>query len=101
VVFGFSIGFTFESMARCWLCNKRYGIVNIFAAAVCWGLWKLRNCECFQGECWLGMKSLRHVVLPMMRCWRILVLVKMIDGFDDAFSLLDIQVWRPEQIGFS
>jgi predicted GNAT superfamily acetyltransferase len=46
-VFGFAIGSDFESMTKCWLCNKKYGNFNIFAAAVCWALWKLRNCVCF------------------------------------------------------
>jgi hypothetical protein len=44
------------------------------------------------------MKSLWKVVLPILRCWRILVPVKMIPGFDDAFNKTEVQVRRPEQI---
>jgi hypothetical protein len=35
---GFSIGDCFESMAKCWLCNRKYGVVNMLSSAVCWGL---------------------------------------------------------------
>jgi hypothetical protein len=34
-IVGFSIGTNFESMARCWLCNKKYGIVNVIFSTVC------------------------------------------------------------------
>jgi hypothetical protein len=34
-VMGFHIGEDFESIARCWLCNKRFGVVNILSSAVC------------------------------------------------------------------
>jgi hypothetical protein len=32
-----------------WLCNKKYGVVNMLSSAVCcWGLWKLKkNSLCF------------------------------------------------------
>jgi hypothetical protein len=33
-IIGFSIVNNFESMARCWLCNKKYGIVNVISSAV-------------------------------------------------------------------
>jgi hypothetical protein len=49
----------------------------------------------------MGMKSLWCVVLPMLRCWRIMVPLKMIVGFDDAFNLMEILVRRPEHIGLN
>jgi hypothetical protein len=55
-IFGFEVGSCYESMAKCWLCNKKIGIVNVFSAAVCWGIWKLRNALCFQGVPWRNMK---------------------------------------------
>jgi hypothetical protein len=36
-VIGFSIGSNYESFAKCWLCNKRFGVVNMFTVALCWG----------------------------------------------------------------
>jgi hypothetical protein len=53
---GFEIGYDYESMAKCWLCNKKIGIVNTLTFAVCWGVWKLRNLLCFQGAAWKSMK---------------------------------------------
>jgi hypothetical protein len=52
---GLEIGADFESMARCWLCNKKFGIVNMMTAAFCWSLWKLRNNMCLQGVAWSSM----------------------------------------------
>jgi hypothetical protein len=42
----------YESLAKLWLGNKKHGVLNIVCSAVCWGLWKLRNCLCFQGLMW-------------------------------------------------
>jgi hypothetical protein len=38
---------SYEQMAKCWLCNKKFGVTNMITLAVCWGLWKLRNALCF------------------------------------------------------
>jgi hypothetical protein len=64
----FQIGQDFESIARCWLCNTKFGIVNMFSSAVCWSLWKLRNSMYFQGVAWEGMKAVWRRVLPMLKC---------------------------------
>jgi hypothetical protein len=37
-VVGFSVRSDYESMARLWLCNKKFGSVNIISSAVCWAL---------------------------------------------------------------
>jgi hypothetical protein len=42
-VIGIHIGSDYESVARLWLCNKRFGLINVISSAVCWCLWKLRN----------------------------------------------------------
>jgi hypothetical protein len=36
--YGVNIGLDFESMAKLWLCNKKYGVVNMVSAVVCWGI---------------------------------------------------------------
>jgi hypothetical protein len=46
-IVGFPIGSNYEYVAKCWLCNKKFGVVNMFSSAVCWSLWKLRNSICF------------------------------------------------------
>jgi hypothetical protein len=67
-------------MAKCWLCNKKFGIVNVFSAAFCWGIWKLRNGLCFHGVPWRNMKQVWWMILPMLRCWRILLPLQSMDG---------------------
>jgi hypothetical protein len=67
-------------MATCWLCNKKYGVAIVFASTVCWGYWKPRNLLCFQGAVWTGMRGLWDLVLPMLRSWRILIPVAMMDS---------------------
>jgi hypothetical protein len=43
---------SFESIAKYWLSNKKYYVINIFTSAALWGLWKLRNHLCFQDGRW-------------------------------------------------
>jgi hypothetical protein len=57
-VTGVRIGVNFESLAGFWLCNKKFGVTNMISSAVCWSLWKLRNCLCFQGVDWVSMRML-------------------------------------------
>jgi hypothetical protein len=68
-VIGVQTGSDFESIAKMWLCNKIFGVINIVTSAVCWGIWKLRNLICFQRDAWLGMQMLWKQVLPMLRSW--------------------------------
>jgi hypothetical protein len=51
-VLGIKMGKNYESIAKLWLCNKRYGVTNIVTSALCWSVWKLRNILCFQGACY-------------------------------------------------
>jgi hypothetical protein len=46
-VLGVEIGAYYESIARLWLCNKKYEVANIVTSAVCWSIWKLRNVMIF------------------------------------------------------
>jgi hypothetical protein len=65
-VAGFNMGIDFESMAKCWLCNTKYGVANVLSSVVCWGIWKLRNSLCFQDVRWRSMKQLWSMVIPML-----------------------------------
>jgi hypothetical protein len=97
-VAGFSVGADYESMARLWLCNKKFGGVNIISSAVCWALWKLRNTLCFQDVPWRNMKHVWNLVLPMLRCWSVLVPLKLAAGFEDVRTSLERLAMRPLQI---
>jgi hypothetical protein len=57
VVLDIKIGEAYESITKLWLCNKKFGICNMFTSAVCWSLWKLRNSLCFQDVAWTGMED--------------------------------------------
>jgi hypothetical protein len=35
---GVQMGKDFESLAKLWLCNKRFGIINIVTSTVCWSI---------------------------------------------------------------
>jgi hypothetical protein len=66
-----------ESVAKCWLCNKKYGVVNMLSSG---GLLKLRNSLCFREANWVDMKMLWQQVILMMRYWHVLVPLKETDG---------------------
>jgi hypothetical protein len=93
-VAGFELGINYESIAKLWLCNKKFGVINIFSSAVCWGLWKLRNALCFQDVAWKNMKQLWFMVL-MIRCWSVLVPMKMAAGFENALASMEKLVSGP------
>jgi hypothetical protein len=40
-VVGFEIGTDFEYVAKRWICNKKFGLVNMVSSTVCWSLWKV------------------------------------------------------------
>jgi hypothetical protein len=53
-IMGVETGSNFESVDKMWLCNKKFGVINIVTSAVCWSLWKLRNSMIFQEVFWVG-----------------------------------------------
>jgi hypothetical protein len=81
-----------------WLCKKKFGVINIVTSAVCWSLWKLRNSTIFQEVTWMGMKLLWQKVVPMLRCWRILVPLALAHGYEDATTKLERVMAMPERI---
>jgi hypothetical protein len=97
-VIGSQIGYDFESMAKCWLCNNKFGLVNMLSSAVCWSLWKLRNLICFQGAAWCSMKGMWCLVLLMLKCRKVLTPVKGSAGLEDVISCLEARVWWPERL---
>jgi hypothetical protein len=39
-VVGVRLGQDYESIAKLWLCNTKFGVINIISSAVCWSIWK-------------------------------------------------------------
>jgi hypothetical protein len=61
------VGADFESVARLWLCDKKFKALNICTTAVLWFLWKMRNLLCFHGKKWCGMYDLYFMCAKMLR----------------------------------
>jgi hypothetical protein len=64
IILGINIGLDYESIARLWLCNKRFDVANIISLALYWCLWKLRNGLCFQEMPWTGIRRLCDMTTP-------------------------------------
>lgn len=47
----------FESVARLWLCDKKYLQLNVISSAVLWGLWNMRNSVVFNRCTWISEKQ--------------------------------------------
>jgi len=71
-IFHISLGTNFESVARWWVSNRKYKVMNCFSATLMWCLWKFRNEMCFQGKGWKGEKILLQKLCNMVKKWRIL-----------------------------
>jgi hypothetical protein len=97
-VLGIKMGKDYESIAKLWLCNKRYGVTNIVSSALCWSIWKLRNGLCFQGAPWTGMRTLWQRMVSLLRCWKVLVPLKLMPEFKNVCSALEKMAWSPEAI---
>jgi hypothetical protein len=97
-VVGFDMGLDYETMAKCWLYNTKYGLANILFSTVCWDIWKLRDAICFQDVQWRSLTQVWAMVLPMLRCWRVLMPMKMLNGFDSALNLMEKICYRPLQL---
>jgi hypothetical protein len=69
--------------------QQKIGLVNMILSVVCWSLWKVQNSMCSQEVAWLVMKQVWHWVIPMLKCWRVLVPVGNLDGFDPMVSSLE------------
>jgi hypothetical protein len=46
-IIGVQSGDSYESVAKLWLCNKKFGVINMGTSVVCWSIRKLRNSICF------------------------------------------------------
>lgn len=78
----------YENAASRWLCNKKFGVVNIFSSAFIWDLWKVRNNFVFQGAVWRDMSCIWNKILPMVKQWRVLCPELQCQVFDEKISKL-------------
>jgi hypothetical protein len=53
---GLSVGQNFESIAKLWLSDKKYKLVNVCTSAALWALWKTMNDILFKVVSWTGMR---------------------------------------------
>jgi hypothetical protein len=68
-ILGKNLGNDFESIARYWLCYKKYKTVNICTTMILWTLWKMRNFMCFQVNQWFRMQRVFFRCAKMLRGW--------------------------------
>lgn len=66
-----NLGSCFESIGKLWLSNKKNIVLNIFTSALR-GLWKLRNCLCFQNGSWRDVDYLLMQIVNMIHNWKLL-----------------------------
>jgi len=106
--FHIGLGTDFESVARWWVSNSRYKIMNCCSSALLWCLWKTRNELCFQGKAWVGEKLVIRRMVNMLQNWRILfsdgdwtlmnqVLVRLNDKLRQPLALLGTSSTTPPQ----
>jgi hypothetical protein len=65
---------------------------------LCWSIWKLRNSVCFQGDAWVSLKILWWRLIPMLRCWKILVPLHLMDGYDLVVTTVEKMGMQREAI---
>lgn len=58
-----------ESVAKLWLCNRRYLHLNVVTSAVLWGLRNFRNSIVFNRVTWISMKQVLGLVSRYLRDW--------------------------------
>jgi hypothetical protein len=96
-VIGVQTGWDFESVARLGFIIKNLVLPMLSLQSVLEHL-EAKECYFFQGVTWLGMKMVWQRVLSLLRCWKILIPLRMATGFDDAITVLEKTVLKPEQL---
>ena len=94
-IFHIPLGSDYESIARWWISNKTYKVMNCFSAALMWCLWKFRNEMCFQGKSWHGEKLLLRRIINTMKNWRVLFVDGDLATLDQALSVLQTMMEKP------
>lgn len=59
----------FESIAKHWLCNKRFLHLNVVTSSVLWELWNFRNTVVFNRCSRIYMKQVLGLVSHYLRDW--------------------------------
>lgn len=59
----------FESVAKLWLCNKRFLHLNVVTSATLWGLWNFRNSIVFNRVSWISLKQVLGLISRYLRDW--------------------------------
>jgi hypothetical protein len=50
------------------------------------------------GVAWKCLKQILWKVLPVLTCWKILVLLKSVDGFESTMAKVEVIAVRPEEL---
>ena len=100
-IFLIDLGSNFEPMARWWVSNNRYKVMNCCSAALMWCLWKTRNEMCFQGKKWLDKKVVIRKMVNTLKNWRILFKDGDLAMLDHVLESLYNKLQQPLLLGMS
>ena len=94
-IFHIDLGKCFESVARWWVSNNRFKVMNCCPSALLWSLWKTRNEICFQGKLWLEERVVIRKMVNMLRNWRILFKDGELAKLDQVLEAMHIKLEQP------
>jgi hypothetical protein len=87
-------------VARLWVADKKYKVLNVCSAAALWAIWKLRNEFYFQGANWSGVQVLLRKITRMLRDWRLLNKSEAAAILEAWAQELESRSCRPPRLGW-
>lgn len=85
----FPVPCSFSDLAIFWKQRKIAELINIFSAAILWGLWLLRNDIVFQGRRWRSVKCIQALVGSLVHSWKVLCVGTQATRLLECLRLLD------------
>jgi hypothetical protein len=78
--------------------DKKFVVANIFSVAALWGLWKLRNGLCFQGNTWKYVKFVILKIVIMIQGWSVLCPSDHLQDFSSKLAALKKDSSQPSKV---
>ena len=86
---------SFESIARMWLCDKKFKSHNAIHAVALWILWNTRNDMCFNRSPWPGFQCMWRRMASLLSQWKVLFCEDTRGAVESAISGLEHMAMRP------
>jgi hypothetical protein len=97
-VTGIQVGTDFESVAKHWLDDRKFRVLNTCTSAVLWALWKIRDGMCFQGLQRSRMKLVLGRCARMLMNWKLLLKEEEAAKLEGWAANLEDQSRRPQPL---